>query len=84
MEFRATDRQLTIFEFRLVRSIDLRIVPASMTIYLLCSLDRSNIVSGLLDLYRARLSNSEDLFLARETRRSSTPTQETPSFRRST
>ena len=27
-----------------------------MTIYLLCSLDRSNIVSGLLDLYRARLS----------------------------
>ncbi|KAM5540145.1 hypothetical protein V8D89_006285 [Ganoderma adspersum] len=30
-------------ERRLVRSIDLRIVPASMSIYLLCSLDRSNI-----------------------------------------
>ncbi|PIL34436.1 MFS general substrate transporter [Ganoderma sinense ZZ0214-1] len=30
-------------ERRLVRSIDMRIVPASMTIYLLCSLDRSNI-----------------------------------------
>ncbi|KAI1789075.1 MFS transporter [Ganoderma leucocontextum] len=30
-------------ERRLVRSIDVRIVPASMAIYLLCSLDRSNI-----------------------------------------
>lgn len=30
---------------RLIRRIDIRIVPASMVIYLLCSLDRSNIVS---------------------------------------
>lgn len=30
---------------RLVRRIDLRLVPASMLIYLLCFLDRSNIVS---------------------------------------
>ena len=29
----------------LVRRIDLRLVPASMVIYLLCFLDRSNIVS---------------------------------------
>lgn len=31
---------------RLVRRIDMRLVPASMVIYLLCFLDRSNIVCG--------------------------------------
>ncbi|KAL0564593.1 hypothetical protein V5O48_017451, partial [Marasmius crinis-equi] len=35
-------------EKRLVRRLDLRIVPASMTIYLLCFLDRSNIGNAKL------------------------------------
>ena len=45
--------QLMFFAFRLVRSIDMRIVPASMTIYLLCSLDRSNVVSSPFSPYPA-------------------------------
>lgn len=45
---------------RLVRRIDLRLVPASMFIYLLCFLDRSNIVSifGCVQLIPCRLTGT--------------------------
>lgn len=42
---------------RLIRRIDARIVPASMLIYLLCFLDRSNIASHSHTLINAETNN---------------------------
>lgn len=47
-------QQVDIHIHRLVKRLDMRIIPASMIIYLLCFLDRSNIVRRALCFHYAR------------------------------